>query len=91
MAEQLKLYHNLKIEKSDEPKKLKWDKRETFWIGRVRSTRKEHKCERCEKPIPPNSHAEITVDLEGGKPDFKTSKYWHPGGRCPKPIESKNQ
>lgn len=84
MAEQLKLYRNLKIEKSAEPKKLRWDKRETFWIARVKSIKKEHKCERCERMIPKNSRAEITVDLDGGKPDFTKTQYWHPDEKCSK-------
>jgi len=91
MAEQLKLYRNIKIEKSDEPKKLRWDKRETFWIGRVKSTKKEHTCARCVKAIPPNSRANVTVDLEIGKPDFKTVKYWHPDEKCPDPVLSKKE
>ena len=81
MTSQFELFK--KEKPKEKPQKLKWDKRETFWIGRVKATKKEHICARCEKAIPLNSRANVTVDLEGRKPDFKTAKYWHPDEKCP--------
>ncbi|MBI2062939.1 MAG: hypothetical protein HYT61_01710 [Candidatus Yanofskybacteria bacterium] len=84
MVEQLKLYKNPKKEEQVEHKKLRWEKYPTFWRAAVFDTRKEHVCARCEKTIPNNSRANVTVDLEGGKPDFTKTQYWHPGEKCPK-------
>ncbi len=84
MSEQLKLYQKPVTKEQLEHKKLRWEKYPTFWKSVVMETKKDHICARCEKTILENSHAEVTVDLEGGKPDFKTAKYWHPGGECPK-------
>lgn len=80
MASQFELFKKVKPEK--EFPRQKWDKRETFWISRVKHTEKEHICNRCGGIMPEGSRAEITVDLEGGRPDFKTAKYWHPNGKC---------
>ena len=81
MAKQLEIFQNRMPE--EEFKKLRWDKRETFWLAIVFNTRKEHICARCENLIPQNSPAEITVDLENGKPDFSKTQYWHPNEKCP--------
>ena len=81
MAKQLEIFQNRMPEQIF--KKMRWDKRETFWRTVVHNTGKEHLCARCENTIPENSRAEITVDLENGKPNFSKPQYWHPNEKCP--------
>ncbi len=89
MVEQLELYRKKDTGGIKEPKKFKWQEFPTFWRRTVLKTEKEHLCARCDKVIPIKSLVEITVDLNGKrKPDpedYKNTRYWHPGGKCPEP------